>query len=276
MTSFRPSGGIRGRLYSLFLRIGDACFRCGNACGSLAAGLLRRDDLRAASRLQWQDYSASDDEVDAGLTLFEKRLFARWLRPKDRVLLIGCGAGRDLVGLCRLGYAVTGLEPVPELVERSRHNIERHGLTASVVGGFAETAPQDRYDAVIWSSFSYSLVHPSNTRVETLLRLAACLPPEGRMLLGYITFRSQNRLSTMLARFTGRLASADWMPEQGDAFTAIPLVPGLLRFEHTFRRTEIENECAAAGLRIVGEEICDARTRYVVLEIGVPRPLAQS
>src|SRR5262249_28266295 len=143
-----------------------------------------------------------------------------------------------------------------------------HGCTASVVQGLAETAPLDRYDAVVWSSFSYSLVHPARTRTETLARLGECLSPGGRMLLGYITSGSQSRLSTALTRVSARLASADWTPEPGDAFTLIPLLPGLLRFVHSFRPDEIGRECAAAGLRTVGEEICDPRTRYVVLEIG--------
>lgn len=277
MTPYRPSGPVRARMYGLLWRAADLCFRCGNACGQIAAGLLRRDDLRAASRLQWQDYAASDDEVDAGLTPFEQRLFSRWLHPGARVLLIGSGAGRDLIGLCRLGYAVTGIEPVPELIERSRRNLARHGVAASIVLDPVETAPLERYDVVIWSSFCYSLVHPANTRVETLARLRGCLPAGGRILVGYITFRAQSRVSTSLARLSGRLASADWLPESGDAFTRVHLSPGLLRFEHAFRPGEVERECASAGLRIVGEEICDARTRYVVAEVDtLASPFAQS
>jgi SAM-dependent methyltransferase len=227
---------------------------------------MRLDDLRAASRLQWRGYSASDDEVDAGLTTFEQRVFARWLRPTDRVLLIGSGAGRDLVGLRRLGYEATGLEPVPELVDLSRRNLERNGLTGTVIPEFVETAPLERYDAVVWSFSSYSLVHPLRVRVATLARLGECLMPGGRILLSYLTLRSQSRVSTFLARFSARLASTDWAPEPGDAFTPVHLRPGLLRFEHTFRAGEIERECAAAGLRIVAEEIADERTRYVVAE----------
>jgi len=282
--AFRPSGRARAWLYGLLWNCGHLLHRAGNACGTIAAGLLRRDDLQEASRQQWRGYAASDDEVDAGLTGFEQRLFSRWLRPADRVLLIGSGAGRDLVGLCRLGYDVTGLEPIPELVERSRHNLERHGLTAPVIPGFVETAPLDCYDVVIWSCFCYSLVHPARTRVETLVRLGRCLSPEGRMVLSYITFRSQSRLSTTLARFSGRVASTDWTPEPGDAFTPVHLRPGLLRFEHSFRPEEIARECAKAGLRIVAEEICDERTRYIVTERSnqsgrgptLPRPFAQS
>jgi SAM-dependent methyltransferase len=277
MTAFRPSGRLRASLYGFVWRVGDMCFRCGNACGHVAAGLLRRDDLRRASRVQWREYGASDDEVDAGLTPFEQRLFSQWLRPAARVLLIGSGAGRDLVGLCRLGFDVTGLEPVPELVERSRQNLERHGLVAAVVPGVVETAPLEQYDAVVWSSFCYSLVHPASARVATLKRLRDCLLPGGRMLVGYITLRSQSRASTFLGRMSARLASADWLPESGDAFTRVHFSPGLLRFEHAFRPGEVERECASAGLRIVGEEICDARTRYFVVEADtLASPFAQS
>ena len=264
---FRPSGRIRASLYGVVWRCGDLFYRAGNACGYVAAGLLRREDLRRASYRQFEHYWTSDDDVDFGLTPFERRLFAAWLRPSDRVLLIGSGAGRDLVGLRRLGYDVTGLEQVPELVDRSRRNLARHGLTAPVVHGFVETAPLANYDAVVWSDFCYGCVHPSQTRIATLARLRDCLAPDGRMLIGYMTFASQMRASEWLARIAARLAGADWQPEPGDAIARDPLALGVLRLLHHFRSGEIEHECAAAGLRIVGEEIGSARTRYVIVEV---------
>ena len=66
-SAFRPAGRVRSSLYGALSRCGDLFFRAGNACGYVAAGLLRRDDLRAASRRQFEHYCASDDDVDAGL-----------------------------------------------------------------------------------------------------------------------------------------------------------------------------------------------------------------
>jgi hypothetical protein len=97
--AFSPNGPVRSIVYRLLWRFADACQSAANACLYLAGGLLRHDDLESASRAYWQHFATSDDAVDAGLEVWERRLYGELLRPGDRILLIGCGTGRDLLAL---------------------------------------------------------------------------------------------------------------------------------------------------------------------------------
>src|SRR5919108_1267620 len=87
-----------------------------SACLYFGSGLLTIDEFRAPANARWDAY----DSDAVGLDELEERLYGEVIAPSDRVLLIGCGAGRDLLELRRRGYAVTGLEPSPVLAGRAR------------------------------------------------------------------------------------------------------------------------------------------------------------
>jgi SAM-dependent methyltransferase len=265
---FRPAGRFRSRLYGLLWRGSELLHRAGTACECLAAGVLRPRDLQAAMQRQFREFGASPDEVDEGLNPFEKRVYTRWLPALGRVLLVGSGAGRDLIGLTHLGYDVTGLEQSPELAESARRHLARHGITASVKAGFVETAQIERqYDAMVFAPSCYSNLRSSTIRIATLGRLRSHLSPGGRMFISYIPSVSQSRLAVALMRLTALLTSADWRPEAGDTFRLHHLAPGVLYFYHAFRPGEVARECAAAGLSVVAEECPPYRSHCIVLQI---------
>ena len=204
----------------------------------------------AASRIRWRDYGFSADDFSIGLEPWERRLYSDLLRPSDRVLLVGCGTGRDLVGLLELGYSVTGLEQVPELVELARGNLARRGMVAEVLTGGVEAVELGTgYDAVIFSPGVYSCLHQSASRVALLARIKACLCPEGRILISYYGLTPRSPLSVHLTRMTARLTGADWRPESGDSFSRDAKASQILRYEHLFRPGEVAHECAAAELQ---------------------------
>lgn len=217
---------------------------------------------------QFREFGASPDEVDEGLNPFEKRVYTRWLPPSGRVLLVGSGAGRDLIGLTRLGYDVTGLEQSPDLAETARQHLARHGITASVKAAFVETAQiEHQYDAMVFAPSCYSNLHSSAIRVATLERLKSHLSRGGRMFISYIPSASQSGLAVALMRLSARLTSADWRPETGDTFSIHQLAPGVLHFYHAFRPGEVAQECAAAGLSVVAEECPPYRAHCIVVQI---------
>ena len=178
---FRPAGRIRSAVYGLLWRGCELFRRASSACGYAAAGLLRGQDLQTAMRIQFRDFGASPDEVDEGLNPVRAPRLHQWLRPSGRVLLVGCGAGRDLIGLHRLGYHVTGLEQAPDAAENARQHLERVGLTASVHAGSIESAElEHEYDAIVFASSCYSNMRGSALRIATLARLRSHMSP-GRL-----------------------------------------------------------------------------------------------
>ena len=255
---FVPRGRLRALAHRALLASAHGLYKAGNGCLFTAAGLLRRDELQAASVDQYRLFNVSAVEVDAGLSPAEAHFYGRFLRPRDRVLLAGCGTGRDLIGLQLLGYDVTGLEPIAELVELARRHLARRGIAAAVETGLIQTAELgDRYDAVIFSNGCYSLLQGSSERIATLRRVAKQLAPAGRVIVSYLPARHQSRIGRRLTRAAARLTASDWTPENGDTFSRDHFVPGLIRYHHAFAPGEFARECDAAGFILLADERYD-------------------
>ena len=127
---FAPLGSLRALAYALLWFLAAMLHKAAAACVYLSAGLLRRADLRESSKRMWTGRASAAD-VDIGLEVWEKRVYDRVLRPSDHILLIGCGDGRDLIALLSEGYAVTGLEQSPQLVQRARAHLAARGLAGA-------------------------------------------------------------------------------------------------------------------------------------------------
>jgi SAM-dependent methyltransferase len=253
---FAPEGPIRALAYRLLWSSSHALVKGSNACLYLAAGLLRERDLDAASQIRWRESVPEVDDVDYGLDVWEQRIYGELLTRSDRVLLVGCGSGRDLIPLVELGYNVTGLDPVPELVDLAKTNLAKRGLSAPVHAGFVETWDMaEPFDVVLFSGACYSYVRPSALRVETLRRIKARLSQKGRIIINYMGLVQQSRLSTMLTRLSAQLSRADWRPEPGDCFSRDHRVQPILRCEHLFRPGEVASECQLAGLRVTRDQV---------------------
>ena len=252
---FVPRGRVRGLVYRALLASAHGLYKAGNGCLFAAAGLLRRDELQAASVDQYRRFNVSDIDVDAGLSPAEQHFYGRFLRAHSRVLLAGCGTGRDLIALHLLGHDVTGLEPVPEVVALARHHLERRGVSAPVETALIETNQvRGQFDAVIFSNGCFSLLQGSARRIATLRRVAAQLAPGGRIVISYHPARPQSSVGRWLTRVTAQASASDWTPERGDTFTRDIYVPGLIRYHHAFARGELARECEAADLVVLADE----------------------
>jgi len=252
---FAPAGPLRSLGYRMLWICSDTFQKAANACLYLAAGLLRQDDLRTASLVRWTADGISAPDVDAGLEKWERHLYGEVLRPLDRVLLVGCGSGRDLFALCELGYNMTGLDQAPEVVNLAQHHLASRGLTATVLAGFVETVTlDDPYDVIVFSNGCYSSLQSFALRVATLARMKGRLTENGRIVIAYRGFEHQSPLSLWLTETSAHLARADWRPEPGDVFSRDHSGDRILRFDHRFRPGEMARECAAAGLRVIRDE----------------------
>ena len=255
-TPFAPSGPLRALGYRFLWSSSSGLVRVANACLYLAAGLLKERDLRAASQIRWRDFMTEIDDVDYGLDVWERQFYGTVLQQTDRVLLVGCGSGRNLLPLVELGYNVTGLDPVSELVDMAKANLARRGLVAHVHVGSIDTWDMlDTYDVVLFSNACYSYLRPSALRVSTLRRIRSHLAEGGRIIINYMGLVRQSQLSTMLTRISARLSRVDWRPEPGDCFSRDSSRQPILRCEHLFRPGEVAGECQLAGLRLVRDEL---------------------
>ena len=177
------------------------------------------------------------------------------LRPGDRILVVGCGSGRDLLALRELGWEADGLEPVAACAALAGQRLAKRGVVADVRVGAIETATLARdYDAFVFSWFCYSYIPLRARRVAALSRVRSRLAPGGRVLVSYLGARPPlRRLPWRLARLASRVSGSDWRPEYGDVFSARH-DSGAIHYEHHFQPGELEREARAAGLALAFHE----------------------
>jgi SAM-dependent methyltransferase len=244
--------GVNRSLFRTFWALSAVGGRLGNAFLYTAVGFLRDDDLAAAARDEWSVASRRDAGLESGLSPDERTFYASILRSGDRILLVGCGAGRDLIALMALGYEVDGLDQTPDAVEIARAELARRRWKAAVRAAPIQTAALDgTYDAAIFSSGCYALIRGSKARMAALANVRAHLSPSGRIILGYYLSAGQSAIGRWIVRSSARMARADWSPEAGDVFWRHR--NGGLRYRRSFTRAELAAELGAAGFRKIAE-----------------------
>jgi SAM-dependent methyltransferase len=224
--------------------------RMSRACVHMAAGLTSIGQMRIGVRYRWQDFSLGDDCVDSGLMPWEIALADAYVKPGARVLVVGCGSGRDVLPLVRRGCVVVGVDPAETAVETGRRALAARGLSATLFPGFFEDLHWDpEFDVVWFSYFAYTYIPDSRRRVAVLQLAAEALAPGGRILISVYGHTPQERLS-WLGTLVGRLTHNDWLPGRGDRFCVQPGTR-LLRYEHHFSETALREEFRQARLQVI-------------------------
>jgi SAM-dependent methyltransferase len=239
----------------------------GRAVMSFAAGWLRLEDLRAAITKTWNNFGRSETLVLSGLMPWERALYDRFLKPEDRILVVGCGSGRDLIALLKLGYRVEGIDVAPRAIALARQMLERQGLLANLYTGSIESvALAGTFDVLIFSWFCYGYIPQTATRVEVLRKVKAHLKHGGRVVICYNPAeRPPRALPIGLARFAAGLTRSDWRPEPGDVVGAVAGDRQAVHYEHQFWEGELEKEARAAGLAVVHHERGEVGTAVLMI-----------
>lgn len=192
-----------------------------------------------------------------GLDDSEEALFSRVLPVAGRILVVGCGSGRVAVALAERGFAVTGIDPVPDLVAAARRHAGARGaktvFETITVEEFGSTEP---FDAVVCSHRVYAHTPARQRRIALLRTLATIVAPGGVLIVGagWHASRGWRRaLADVLRAGLRRLLGEHRFPtEPGDRLVrhlTLASDPELACFFHTFRRpAEILGEFAEAGL----------------------------
>jgi ubiquinone/menaquinone biosynthesis C-methylase UbiE len=207
--------------------------------------------------------AAYDTEVEVtaretALSPEEEVLLREHLRPGQRLLDVGCGAGREAIGFARAGLAVVGIDVAPAMVEVARARAREAGLAIELAVGDPLTWPASgaRFDAVYFSPGIYAHIPGRARRVRTLARLRDLLAPGGMIVVGPVLAPplrafSRARLVDALRRL-GRRVGVRRLAEPGDHFyrgLALGRAATSYRYIHYFATSgEAETEMADAGL----------------------------
>ena len=253
--------------YTLLRSAARAFELASSALTHLAAGTLRLQDLRGAIVNAWEEFGRSEELIRSGLMPWERALYDRFLKVKDRILVVGCGTGRDLIALLKLGYRVEGLDVGPRAIALARRILEKEGLSTELhTGPIEAVALPGSFDVFTFSWFCYGYIPQADTRIGVLRKVKAHLNPGGRILISYVPAeRPPSSLPIRLTRFAARLARSDWHPELGDVIGPVTGDRHAMGYQHHFWEGELEKEARAAGLTVVFHERRDVGT--VVLTV---------
>jgi ubiquinone/menaquinone biosynthesis C-methylase UbiE len=153
---------------------------------SLTTSVMRPDDLIEYSRATYTQPEniaslSQADQAARGLYPYEVALLEAVPIRKGSLLVLGVGGGREAIPLARMGYTVTGLDFVPDLVRRARENALSQGL--QIAGAVQEISrldmPAASFDVIWLGSTMYSCVPTRSRRLAMLRRVRAALVPGG-------------------------------------------------------------------------------------------------
>jgi SAM-dependent methyltransferase len=240
------------------LAAGELAGKLSNALLHLAAGTLRQAQLNAMAAQAWRAFYTDDESVQSGFMPWERELYDSATRPGDRILIIGCGAGRDLLPFVDRGHQVVGIDPSPDPVARLRQRVAARDSRPEIIQGFIEEVPlPGRFDVVIFSWICYSYIRQSSRRIAVLGKIARHLQPGGRIVITYIAIDGARQSRAIrLTQWMARLTGSDWTPEENDVMRSERNAAGdrILTLEHWFTPESIEAEAQAAGLRVVSRK----------------------
>lgn len=207
-------------------------------------------DLRSAGVGAWTHRQTPDAELFAGWEPWERAIVA-FISPNERVLVAGCGSGRDLLALAAMGCRAAGVDPVPGAIATARRIIQENQLDIPVQVGFFDEAPiEGEYDVVSFSGMCYGYIPERARRTAALRKAAALVGPSGRILISHVRCHEHPwRRSVAIGRLAGRLSRTDWRLEPGDVLT-IDEETRAPFYEHWFTPGELDAEADEAGLHV--------------------------
>jgi len=108
-----------------------------------------------------------------------------------KVLILGCGAGRTVIPLVKMGYRVTAFDIASNMIAETRAKLLKYGLSAETVIGDAADLSQfyDReFDYVFFPYNSIDFLYPLELRKKCFEEVERVLKPRGVFL-----YTSHNR-----------------------------------------------------------------------------------
>jgi SAM-dependent methyltransferase len=191
-----------------------------------------------------------DDErlVDRGLFDWERRAVEEHFEPGGSVVILGAGAGREVLALLEAGFDARGYDPHPGLVERGSRLLAERGHPDRLERSERSSLPPEiaDADAIVLGWGMYTLIAGRSVRVELLRQAAARLRPGAPLLLSFFPAPErmrQLRVAHAIAGAVSRLRGAR-PPELGDW-----LLPN---FVHLFTEDAIRAELDEAGFDLRG------------------------
>jgi len=243
----------------LFRHFGVSIRRLGGYGGyahPLALLVMRPDDLvelgrESYSRGDMVEHFCDKDLVDSGLNSDELSILDEIPLKRGKILLLGLGGGREAIHLSRLGFEVTGIDFVPEMIEKALKNAASRGL--KIEGQVQEVSkldlPECFYDIIWFASGMYSSVPMKKRRIEMLHKIKKSLRNKGYLVCSF-SFNKAYGLASPLREFLKKIlvfmTLGNFWYERGDKIT------GNSEFLHSFYSVDLlSSEFESGGFEML-------------------------
>jgi SAM-dependent methyltransferase len=249
-----------GLLRELGARLGQACIKLDRLILHVDVATRSLGDVKRSIQAYWSTFNTRPEQWACGLLDWERRLLENSVQPGDRLLLIGCGSGREFREFLERGCTILGVEPSAETIEIARQEIRKTAAPVDLVQGFAEDVDlAGEFDVCWFSYFSYSYIPDRRRRIALLTRLGRHLRPGGRIVVTcHCQPRPQRSRAVTVGRAVGRAWRNDWEMVDGDELVRAQPAFRVFHFQHVFTPEELVAECAGAGLMIARSHLPEA------------------
>ena len=258
---------LRSTIARLLVQASRLADRVARTMVYLAAGTRRLEEMQADKQSGWDAFYRTYPSHRSQLLPWEEEFVDRFVQPRNQVLLIGCGSGRDLLPLLERRCEVTGIDSSREGLAIAERLLHTRGLCATLIHGFFENlAVTQTFDVVIFSYYCYGEIPMASSRVAALRKAAALLKPGGHVVVSHATGIGRSRtILVRLGQIAGSLARSDWRLEPGDFVSDSRQRSPSFSFTHEFIEGELEREAAAANLQGAFRHVADDMTVVTVL-----------
>ena len=111
------------------------------------------------------------------------QFFREYETPQARVLDLGCGQGRDVLFIARLGHSVVGVDISPTGIDQMLEVASKERLNVrGEVCDLTLYEPEDEYDVVILDRVLHMLA-VLDERIDLLARAGSAVASEGHLLI---------------------------------------------------------------------------------------------
>jgi SAM-dependent methyltransferase len=127
-------------------------------------------------------YDPDLGELDADIQMYEQ--FAA--RCGSPILELGCGTGRILLPLARLGYQITGIDASAEMLQRAQAKIASKEMGEHVTlvqQEMCELELEDRFTMAFAALNSFAHLHTTDEQLVALKQARRHLCPDGLLIL---------------------------------------------------------------------------------------------
>ncbi|MFL6280557.1 MAG: class I SAM-dependent methyltransferase [Vicinamibacterales bacterium] len=257
---------LRAAIASLLFQTGRIADRMSRTTVYLGAGARRLAEMREDHRYAWDAYYERHSAPESSLLSWEEDCLGQFTAPGVRVLVIGCGSGRDLMALAERGCEVTGMDPSGTGLDIADRLLRGRGFSAKLIQGFFEDTPIARpFDVVVFSYYCYAAIPMTSRRIGALAKAASLVDAGGHVIVSHAAgIPRPHSILVRLGQIAGALARSDWRLEPGDLVSDNRERAASFSFTHAFEPGELEREATAAGLRPVFRRVADDRTIVAV------------